>query len=182
MFRVSIAVIVVCVCLLSCACSGGGDFSDKKSYDLRFGVLREPQERKYHLTQETLSIPRCVFSDTGFLFGYIIQERSNLAFRLETVTHFPGIPRILTGDLEDQTPARVVKSPSRRINGSGASSFRFDEGDPSGIYKMEFYVDGRFLRSIEFEVLDSCEISKGWLYSPMHRQVAVDTLFPVDSS
>ena len=137
--------------------ASSSDLTDAKSFELKFGILSEPQPRRYLLKRQTTTIPKCVYADTGFLFGYIIQEKSSKPFRLETVLHLPENPKVLSGALAHQQASRVLRSPPKDLNGSGASGFRFDSGDPSGQYKIEFYVDEKLLRAIEFVVSESCE-------------------------
>ncbi len=128
----------------------------EKSFDIRFGILSEPEPGKYRLARETTRIPKCLAA-SGFSFGYLIRERAGREFGLETVSYLPSRPKQLTGVLKSQTPSRVLRSPQRHLKGSGASGFRFDAGDPSGQYKLEFHIDGKPYQTIEFEVLDSCE-------------------------
>jgi hypothetical protein len=40
------------------------------------------------------------------------------------------------------------------LNGSGVSTFSFDPGDPTGLWKMEIYVDGKLFRTVRFTVYE----------------------------
>jgi hypothetical protein len=111
------------------------------------------------MKEETTKIPRR-YIPTGFRFGYLISERNGKPFRLETVTYPPMPPARLGEVFKNQDPKKGLRSPPREFNGKGGSGFGFDPGDPTGLWKMEFYVDGKLFRTIEFTVYEPNEKPK----------------------
>jgi hypothetical protein len=130
-----------------------------KSFVLRFGILSEPKPRIFEMREETTAIPR-YYIPTGFRFGYLIWEKNGKPFLLETVTYPPSPPEKLGKAYKNQDPKKGLRSGQRELNGKGASGFGFDPGDPTGLWKMEFYVDGKLFRSIEFTVYEPSEKKK----------------------
>lgn len=131
----------------------------EKSFDLRFGILSEPKPRKYLMKEETTKIPR-YFIPTGFRFGYLIREKNLKPFRLETITYPPSPPKTLGDAYTGQDPSEGLRATPRELNGHGASGMGFDPGDPTGEWKIEFYIDGKLYRTVEFTVYEPTDLSK----------------------
>jgi len=149
---------IIALLVSAAAISAVGAEADK-SFVLRFGVLSEPKPRIFEMKEETTTIPRH-YIPTGFRFGYLIWEKNGKPFLLETVTYPPSAPEKLGKVYKNQDPKKGLRSGRRELNGKGASGFGFDPGDPTGLWKMEFYVDGKVFRTIEFTVYEPSEKSK----------------------
>lgn len=131
-----------------------------KSFELRFGILSQPKPRIFVMKEETTTIPRH-YNQTGFRFGYLIWEKNRKPFQIETVTYPPSAPRMLGNVHSDQSLSGGLRSGPIQLNdGKGATGFGFDPGDPTGLWKMEFFVDGKLLRTVEFTVYEPNEKSK----------------------
>jgi len=92
----------------------------------------------------------------GLIFGAIIEPSDDLEYKFHSVLHFPGVPSKLSGDLI-QSPSGEYRSPTYSYTDIGAHTMWLDEGDPSGIYKLEFYINNQLTRVIEFEVVRQAE-------------------------
>jgi hypothetical protein len=139
--------------LASATSASASDGDAEKSFELRFGILSEQKPGTYAMKEGTTQIPR-YYGRTGFQFGYLIWEKNAKPFRLTTVTYPPSAPKILGASYKDQNPSKGLQSRARELNGYGASGFSFDSGDPTGLWKMEIYVDGKLFRTIGFTVYE----------------------------
>jgi hypothetical protein len=146
--------LLLALALLASAANASAAGSDAgKSIELRFGIFSEQKPGSYAIKEGTTQIP-LYYGRTGFQFGYLIWEKNAKPFRLTTVTYPPSAPRMLGVSYKDQDPTKGLRSRSRELNGYGASEFSFDPGDPTGLWKMEIYVDGRLFKTIQFTVYE----------------------------
>lgn len=122
-----------------------------KTYDFSFGILGQRPDKTRFVSEETTLIPRRL-KETGFRFGYTINERSGGTFIVQTIFTPPSRPKTVTGTL--QQAGNSVVSAETTHQGTAAKSFSFSEGDPLGDWQLEVWLDGKADRVVKFRVIE----------------------------
>jgi len=125
------------------------------SYEITFGLF-ENQGGKLVLSKETSRIPFVTLSE-GQVFGIVIKPTNNQEYSVKTISFLPSPPSSLSGMLEKQNPEAHKKgyeSPSTPSAGETPIPFWLDEGDPTGVYRIDVYINEQFVREVFFEVFE----------------------------
>jgi hypothetical protein len=96
-------------------------------------------------------------SSINALMLHIIPS-NNREYELITIHYLPGVPSIIgKGFAESYAPSDApngLRSQSEILSGEQRIPWDIHPGDPNGIYRMEVHINGKQLRTLEFDVRD----------------------------
>jgi len=82
----------------------------------------------------------------------------NREYELVTVHYLPGVPATLgKGFAEPYAPSDApngLRSQPETLSGEQRIPWDIHPGDPNGIYRIEVYINGKHIRTLEFDVRD----------------------------
>jgi len=106
------------------------------------------------VVEETADIPFITKDvDPKFGFGYRIEFNNDSPYQHKMILLVP-YKTILTGDtpaiINETDSYRIVSYPEESVTEFSHLFIRLSEEDPSGLYKVESYINGKLFRVIEF--------------------------------
>lgn len=101
---------------------------------------------------ETRRIPRRM-KETGFRWGIAFDNPSGEDVSWYEVVRLPARLKQLSGDLGKVTPTEVKSEVNHSSERHIVDQFWFDAGDPTGLHKLELYINNRRRCTIAFEVV-----------------------------
>ncbi len=133
-----------------------GDIQSR-TYEVKFGIMKEDNEGYYYVSTETTIIPR-LYKETGFRWGYTVKEKRGMSFSIRKTLYLPDAPKQITGNLNNvkisEGGRKIVDKEFKVKKGIYSDTLWFDEGDPLGTYRIELYINDKLERVIDFEVRD----------------------------
>ena len=126
-----------------------------EAFTIKFGLMEKDRTGTYHVYSETTTIPQHL-RKTGFRFGFTVEHPSGETFIGYRIVYLPGPPKHITGGLERAGKKErewIIQSSPKTYKGSWKDSFWFDEGDPTGKWRIEIYVNNTLLRVVNFTVV-----------------------------
>lgn len=106
--------------------------------------------------RETTRIPYLLKETTGFQFGYTIHAPLTRAFHSYAIHYLPSPPARFSGPLSSadvKDAQRGVRTRELLHVGITTIALFFEQGDPLGQYRVDIYLDGRFAKSIIYDVV-----------------------------
>lgn len=137
--------------LMSCAEDLSTKNLNPSNYNVVFGIIKKGT---LELEKETSIIP-LIYQETGFLVGYVVQSKDQSKFSEYSIAYPPslGVAGKKVKKIEDGSTG--LKGPvARSLNGNVVQTYGFAKGDPIGKWKLDFYINDQFLKTIEFDVVD----------------------------
>ena len=156
-------ILLVSVLMMSLNCKSEVIISGGNKYDLKFGLLQHENGRSV-VYKETSQIPFVSKQDDpNYRFGYTIDSLDKKSFSYSNKLYAPKI-RAITSKLNldvnvDSNDHVIVDFKPQFVDCEkynqcyGAALYWLDETDPTGTYKLEIYVNGAFLKTVKFEVI-----------------------------
>jgi hypothetical protein len=132
----------------------GSRKSRAKGYNVKFGIVEEEPDGYYHVARETTVIP-LLFRETGFTWGYSVTASDETPFAVHEVLYMPAPPKNIefSVPIDQRDGGRTIVTSALVHQGYSVNFFRFDQGDPPGIWKLGIYVNDRPVRNIRFSVV-----------------------------
>ena len=118
---------------------------------IRFGILKVNEAGHYDVETQTTTIPKKL-KDTGFRYGLVFDNPTGQDITRYVVAHLPSDPKDVTGGFRKSAPKTLVTDPQRSSSPIQCNYFWFDEGDPSGTYSIDLFVNNKKIYSVTFEV------------------------------
>lgn len=128
-----------------------------KDFQIRFGIMERDKAGNIFISEETTNIT-FKLKATGYKFGCKITPPDQSPYTFQTITHLPAAPRVVTGKFYDanQEPVKDLVSKVATIStGPFFDSMHFDAGDPIGKYSRDIFINGKFVKTITFNVRGS---------------------------
>jgi hypothetical protein len=125
-----------------------------KDFQIKFGILERDQSGNLFVSEETTNI-LFKLKTTGFRFGCEISPQDQNSYTYYTITHLPAPPKVVSGGFYDtnQIPTKDLVSKTARISeGIFFDKMFFDAGDPVGKYSVDIFINGKFVKTITFNV------------------------------
>jgi hypothetical protein len=131
-------------------------FASENNLIIKFGQM-EKGSLGYSVASETTTIP-LKLKDSGFRFGFTVKHAQNSSFDGYKIIYLPVAAKEIIGDLKKLTilnDGKIIKDSERKFDGFWSNPFWFDEGDPLGKWKIEIYLNGNLMKTIDFTVVSS---------------------------
>ena len=131
-------------------------FASENNLIIKFGQM-EKGSLGYSVASETTTIP-LKLKDSGFRFGFTVKHAQNSSFDGYKIIYLPVAAKEIIGDLKKLTilnDGKIIKDSERKFDGFWSNPFWFDEGDPLGKWKIEIYLNGNLMKTIDFTVVPS---------------------------
>ena len=130
---------------------------DSKNWEIRFGIMSVDANGGCSLNNETVKIPMKL-KKSGFRYGFNVKSKNKQSFEGKWIAYLPNSPKETTGDIDLLKPNRtdeghVFHFPEQTYIGNWKVCSWFDDGDPTGNWKFEIYIDGNLMKTINFEVV-----------------------------
>ena len=122
---------------------------------VQFGIMSKQPDGELELIEETLTIPLKI-NDPDFAFGYVYRPCHTNEYSIHDISYLPSSPTSLTGEIKTQPVSNAtkgLKTPEYVMKGEHQMEYWFDDGDPTGNYRIDVIVDGKCIRSIRFRVV-----------------------------
>ena len=133
-------------------CSGNR-IQPKPEGVFRFGILQRTTLDSLQVSRETREIPKAVDTHLPY-YGFVLDPPGRDYFELQTISFLPGPPAQVKGNLVGN-PDDYAKGIASRKNvffDSATIGYKFNEGDPIGVYRLVIFVDGREFTSVTYEI------------------------------
>jgi len=122
-------------------------------FSVRFGELQGADRT---VIMPTRNIKLCD-KPTGYRFGYEIIPQGNSAYEHYAIFRLPAPIKQVGPNLQKQgvkVEEQGLEVKTRRAVDTGrrVEPFNFDQGDPSGEWKVEIYVEDKLIDTIAFQV------------------------------
>jgi hypothetical protein len=126
--------------------------SEGNDYEIKFGYFENCCDMKII---ESNTIPM-KYRKTGFRFGYIIKSKSDMNFKEYSIA-YPPQKAVLGENVVALSNNRTSLRGSTKQARNGISIHRhyFDEGDPTGHWRHEIYLNGKLFKTINYDVVSS---------------------------
>jgi len=153
--------IVLLVVFNSLSCSPSRTGSD---FEIKFGFMRQDAKGIFYVYKETREIPK-ILENTGFRYGYTIKNTKDSNFIVFLILYPPSPVKIYKFRDEFKNESRVeaggpvIRTKPVEVTGKASASFSFDKSDPLGIWKLEIYVNDKLIRTINFSVVSSPDVT-----------------------
>lgn len=134
-------------------------FASEKKFNIMFGQM-EKGPSGYYVTNETTTLP-LKLKDSGFRFGFTVKSAQNSSFNGYEIIYLPVTPKVITGDLKESSTTsndgKIIRGLETKYNAGEfwSNSLWFDKGDPLGKWKIEIYLNGKLMKTIDFTVVPS---------------------------
>ena len=121
-------------------------------FEIDFGIVGQDKRNELLVIEKTNRIPLRL-KNTGFRFGFIF--KSNVVYEAQLKVRFSSSPKNLSGN----TDIAVIKNntltyPVVTRSGMWSHISWFDDGDPTGMWEYQIYVNKKLYRTIQFEVYE----------------------------
>ncbi len=124
--------------------------------------MKEDEVYGCYVYSETTHIPLILkYDDPDFKFGYTLEYPDDRVFSSFFALSLPKPPKMISGSLTEaercDNGRTLIAAPELYV-GKTCGAFSFDEGDPTGKWKVDIYVNSGLQRSISFTVLSPHKI------------------------
>ena len=128
--------------------------SSAKGFIIKFGIVEEERDGNYHVARETTTIP-LLLRQTGFTWGYSVTAPDEEPFAVHEILYMPAPPKNIefSVPIDQRDGGRTIITSALMHQGYSVNFFRFDQGDPLGIWKLGVYVNELPVRTIRFSVV-----------------------------
>ncbi|WP_125931915.1 hypothetical protein [Thiosocius teredinicola] len=128
---------------------------NRPTFEIAYGILKKVGPEKFELVRQTLDIPYITKSeDPSFGFGYLIRSSEGEFEELSTLT--TDVPANISGNASSfgiVNDGKITLSGTpQKFPGYMHSVLQLEEGDPSGEYQFEIFLNGEHFKTIIFNV------------------------------
>lgn len=122
---------------------------DIGQFEVEFGIL---YPRPFPIVRErtnTIPLNTC----TSFRFGFAIRPPNDKPYEVATIHYLPQVPQVTDGQVAERGPPVRLAYEPRVARGPKRTAYEFDDGDPTGAYSMELFINGVLHTAVDYEVV-----------------------------
>jgi len=145
-FCLALAVLAA-FCLNAVAETKIGDFAVYEGLLCQVPDPKKPDALRLTKVKETTTIPYTTTGDDPhFGWGFVLQRRDGVEYTVRSHVTFP-VP-----EGSKDAPKEVDTPEKHSAHGVSQTVFTIDAGDPSGVYKVQVFVDDQHVTDLEFTI------------------------------